>query len=76
METVDQKRACEDFVVQAKVKKRRVKFKPGSSLADTVNKISTNVEDNSTEEVIDFAIQLNIGFCEENYESLEIQQKK
>ena len=76
MEKVDQKRACEDFVVQAKVKKRRPKFKPGSNLAETVNKISADVDDNSTEEMVDFAIQLTIGFGKVNYESLDNQQKK
>lgn len=75
MEKVDQKRACEDFVVRARVK-RKVKFKAGTSLSSSVAKITADVDDNSTEEMVDFAIQLNIGFCEAKYESLDNQQKK
>lgn len=60
----DQVLPCEPIVVQATVKKRRPKFKPGSNLAETVNKISADVDDNSTDETVDFTILLKIGLNE------------
>lgn len=59
-ETVEQILPCKDEIIVAARVKRKVRFKAGSSLATSVNMISADVEDNSTEELIDFKVCLVI----------------
>lgn len=59
-EKIEQILPCENEIKVAARVRRKVRFKAGASLATSVNMISADVEDNSTEEFVDFKVCLVI----------------